>query len=166
MQFPLQQLLTQTWKSGSLQLTFIKNCMSAFLTKKDKSLAFGKLKNKVPTISDLLEIKERGEPPEAIEVWQSVDLVERLILLSETRGLYQRVRQVFENPLKQHPEYLLLSISKARPSVGNVLIDELLSFLLPLFLGNHANSTVVLQKLWEFNEALFIRGVCELCKHD
>lgn len=46
------------------------------------------------------------------------------------------------------------------------MLDELLSILLPLFLGNHANSSIVLQKLFELNKSLFIRGICELCKHD
>ena len=50
--------------------------------------------------------------------------------------------------------------------MGNILIDELLSILLPLFLGNHANSSLVLQRLCESNKSLFIRGICELCKHD
>ena len=44
------------------------------------------------------------------------------------------------------PEYLLITLSLAKPSVGNIVIDELLSVLLPLFLGNKVNSSVVLQK--------------------
>lgn len=100
------------------------------------------------------------------EVWQSVELVERLIILSEAQGLFSRVRKVLEHPLNALPEYLLITLSLAKPSVGNIVIDELLSVLLPLFLGNHVNSSVVLQKLFETNKSLFIRGICELCKHD
>lgn len=140
--------------------------MVQYVHKKDKSILFNKLKNKTQTISDLAEIKERGEPTEVIDVWQSVDLVERLIILSETSGLYKQVRKVFDNPLKQLPEYLLLSLSLAKPPVGNVLLDEILSILMPIFLGNHINSSIVLQKLFELNSALFITGICELCKHD
>ena len=103
------------------------------------------MKSKTSTIPDLHDIKERGESAETIEVWQSVDLVERLVILSESHGLFVKVRKVFEHPIKQLPEYLLLSLSLAKPSVGNVMIDELLSILLPLFLGNHTNSTIVLQ---------------------
>ena len=50
--------------------------------------------------------------------------------------------------------------------MGNVLLDEILSILMPIFLGNHINSSVVLQKLFELNSALFITGICELCKSD
>jgi len=46
------------------------------------------------------------------------------------------------------------------------MLDELLSVLMPTFLGNHANSSVVLLKLFENNKSLFIRGICESCKHD
>lgn len=95
-----------------------------------------------------------------------MDLVERLIILSEQPGLFVKVRKVFEKPIKQLPEYLLLSISLAKPSCGNIMLDEVLSILMPLFLGNHTNSSVVLQKLFESNQSLFIRGICELCKHD
>lgn len=164
--FPLQSLLSQQWNSSSLQLTFIRNCVAQYISKKDKFIQFNKLENKAPPIADLQEVKERGEPAETIEVWQSVDLVERLVILSESPGLFVRVRKTFEHPIKQLPEYLLLSLSLAKPSVGNVLIDELLSILLPLFLGDHVNSSVVLQQLFKSNHSLFIRGICELCKHD
>ena len=42
--------------------------------KKEKSVQFNKLKNKTPAMPDLQEVKERGEPAETIEVWQSVDI--------------------------------------------------------------------------------------------
>jgi CCR4-NOT transcription complex subunit 1 len=114
----------------------------------------------------LQEIKERGEPAESIEIWQCIDLVERLVILSESPNLFVKVKKMFEGPLKQLPEYLLLNLSCAKPPVGNIMIDELLSILMPIFLGNHANSSIVLQKLFELNSSLFIRGICELCKHD
>ena len=46
------------------------------------------------------------------------------------------------------------------------MLDELLSLLLPQFLGNHINSILVLQALWRNNQALMIRSICELCRHD
>lgn len=67
--FPLQSLLSQQWKSSALQLTFIRNCISQYVSKKDKFIQFNKLENKAPTIPDLQEVKERGETSETIEVW-------------------------------------------------------------------------------------------------
>ena len=46
------------------------------------------------------------------------------------------------------------------------MLDELLSLLLPQFLGNHNNSILVLQALWRNNQDLMIRSICELCRHD
>jgi hypothetical protein len=45
-------------------------------------------------------MKDRAEPLESIEVWQSVDLIERLIILSENQGLFVPVRKLFDHPLK------------------------------------------------------------------
>jgi hypothetical protein len=66
--------------------------VNQYIAKKEKTILFNKLKNKMSTINDLAEIKERGEPSEVIDVWQSVDLVERLIVLSETAGMFFKVR--------------------------------------------------------------------------
>jgi hypothetical protein len=76
------------------------------------------------------------------------------------------VRNIFEYPIKNLPDYILLTLSLAKPYKGNLMIDELLSLLLPPFLGNHINSIPVLQALWRNNQALMIRGICELCRHD
>jgi CCR4-NOT transcription complex subunit 1 len=68
--------------------------------------------------------------------------------------------------LKQVPEYLLLTLSQCKPQRNTLLNDELLSLLMPQFLGNHINSIIVLQALWRNNQALMIRAICELCRHD
>ncbi len=115
-------------------------------------------------LDELTGIKEKVTP-EFLHVWLSVDLVEKLLNLSNTI-YFARVRSIFEAPLKQIPEYLLLTLSLCKPPKNSLLLDELLSVLLPQFLGNHANSIIVLQALWKNNQALMIRGICELCRHD
>jgi len=60
-----------------------------------------------------------------------VDLVERLLILSDSHH-FHKVRSLFEAPLKQLPEYLLLTLSLCKPPMkGSLMIDELLSLLLP-----------------------------------
>lgn len=49
--------------------------------------------------------------------------------------------------------------------MGAHLLDDVLSTLLPVFITNPA-STVLLKKLWEFNQNLMIRGICECCRHE
>lgn len=102
---------------------------------------------------------------ELVEVWTSPELVERLIALADI-GLFEEVRTLFEQPLEQLPEYLLLTITKCQFATGcHALLDELLTSLMTTFLSTHPNSLPVLKKLWDFNKDLLIRGVCELCNH-
>jgi hypothetical protein len=115
-------------------------------------------------LDELTGIKDKVSN-EFLHVWLSVDLVERLLIISDSHH-FHKVRAMFEAPLKQLPEYLLLSISLCRANKGSLMIDEMLSLLMPQFLGNHINSIVVLQALWKNNQALMIRAVCELCRHD
>ena len=68
--------------------------------------------------------------PEVLHVWTSVDLVERLIQLSDSHS-FNKVRILFDYPVKNIPEYLLLAIGLTKPSKGNLMIDEILSLLLP-----------------------------------
>ena len=37
---------------------------------------------------------------------------------------------------------------------------------MPIFLVNQANSVPVLKRLWDLNQALMIRGICESCRHE
>mmetsp|Transcript_9013 Transcript_9013/g.8417 ORF Transcript_9013/g.8417 Transcript_9013/m.8417 type:complete len:87 (+) Transcript_9013:786-1046(+) len=73
---------------------------------------------------------------------------------------------MFESPMKSVPEYLLLTLSLSKAKQGGLMLDELFSHLLPLFLGNHINSIPVLQHLWKNNQQLMIKGIYELYKHD
>lgn len=92
--------------------------------------------------------------------------MERLIILSDSTCLFKKIRRIFDYPIQHIPDYLLLSLSLCKPNCGNLMLDEILSILMPIFLGNHDNSAVVLSHLFDNNQALFIRGICELCKHD
>ena len=76
------------------------------------------------------------------------------------------MREIFDTPLRVVPEHLLLTLSKCNITQGGLLIDELLSFLMPMFLGLNINSIPVLKKLWDFNQQLMIRSICELCTPD
>ena len=167
LRFPLQELIRQQWKHPQLQLAFIHNCMQLSLAKKEMDhIQFGKLANRCAHVA---EFSFSGRPevtPQLVDIWTCVDLVERLVLLSEFRGLFMPVRHCFEHAIKHLPEYLTLSISLAKPYSGNVMLDELLSRLMPQFFGEHANGISLLQNLHTKNKKLFIRSICELAKHD
>ena len=96
----------------------------------------------IPSPTDVL--------PSFIDVWTNPELLEQLFSISE-RGLYQQVHQLFKEPIDKMPDYFLLTISKCNFTGGNLLLDEVLSTLMPIFLTNQA-SINVLRKLWDFNQ--------------
>lgn len=100
-----------------------------------------------------------------VTTWCSIDLIERLVELSDSR-YYMRVRELFEIPIKSCPEYLVIALAQTQPQGGNFLLDELYGVLLPLFLGNHVNSILVLEKLWSINPRLVMKAICNLYRYD
>ncbi|WAR11775.1 CNOT1-like protein [Mya arenaria] len=81
-----------------------------------------------------------------IATWKSLDLVELLLRLSE-QGHYQQVSELFKFPIQNCPDMLVLALLQISPS-WNTLKQELISMLMPMFLGNHPNSAVVLHYAW------------------
>lgn len=81
-----------------------------------------------------------------IATWKSLDLVESLLRLSEA-GHYQQVSELFKFPIQNCPDMLVLALLQITPT-WNTLKQELISTLMPIFLGNHPNSAVVLHYAW------------------
>ncbi|KAL5022887.1 hypothetical protein ScPMuIL_002042 [Solemya velum] len=81
-----------------------------------------------------------------IATWKSLDLVETLLRLSDA-GHHQQITELFKFPLQNCPDMLVLALLQITPS-WNTLKQELISMLMPIFLGNHPNSAVVLHYAW------------------
>ncbi|KAK3085676.1 hypothetical protein FSP39_006989 [Pinctada imbricata] len=81
-----------------------------------------------------------------IATWKSLDLVETLLRLSES-GHYQQISELFKFPIQSCPDMLVLALLQITPT-WNTLKQELISLLMPIFLGNHPNSAVVLHYAW------------------
>ena len=140
----------------------IKNAIRCYISADDRSFNFSRSNRKVALMQEMPLQNE--VLPSFIDVWTGPELLETLFSLSE-RGLYQQVHQLLQEPIEKMPDYLLLTISKCTFSDGNLLLDEILSTLMPIFLTNQT-SINVLRKLWEFNQNLMIRGICECCRHE
>jgi hypothetical protein len=70
-----------------------------YIEKKEKSIYFSKAgERRQDLIEELTGIKEKVTV-EFLHVWLSVDLVERLLILSDSH-YFTRVRQLFEAPMK------------------------------------------------------------------
>lgn len=62
------------------------------------------------------------------------------------------------------PEYLLLSLIKAKLKTGQLLADELANRTLPIFLIGNVNSVPILTEIWSVNKELIISTITELYK--
>ncbi|XP_021112627.1 CCR4-NOT transcription complex subunit 1 isoform X9 [Heterocephalus glaber] len=89
-------------------------------------------------------------PPEddnrEIATWKSLDLIESLLRLAEV-GQYEQVKQLFNFPIKHCPDMLVLALLQINTS-WHTLRHELISTLMPIFLGNHPNSAIILHYAW------------------
>lgn len=97
---------------------------------------------------------------------KSLDLVESLLRLSEV-GHYEQVKQLFSFPIKHCPDMLVLALLQISTS-WHTLRHELISTLMPIFLGNHPNSAIILHYAWHgqvggFNISLKRRKVLFCC---
>ncbi|XP_063392578.1 CCR4-NOT transcription complex subunit 1 isoform X1 [Cydia fagiglandana] len=98
-----------------------------------------------PVSIDLLK-----SPPETdnkeIATWRCLYLVE-LLLYAADRDYYVQVHELFKFPLQHCPDILLLALLQISPPI-TVFRQELLTTLIPIFLGNHPNSAIILHHAW------------------
>lgn len=89
---------------------------------------------------------DKGYDVKEIAIWKSIDLLDILLSLSDA-GNYPVIQDMFQFPILHCPDLLLLGLTQVSSPV-NVLRQELIGALLPIFLGNHINSGVLLQYIW------------------
>lgn len=89
-------------------------------------------------------------PPESdnkeIATWRSLNLIEVLLHISEC-GFYPQTQELFKFPIQHCPDVLVLGLLQISPPV-TMLRQELLTNLMPIFLGNHPNSAIILHHAW------------------
>ncbi|CAJ0873961.1 16678_t:CDS:2 [Entrophospora sp. SA101] len=86
--------------------------------------------------------------------WNSLELIETLIKMADT-DLFEDVRVTFELSIKQAPELICLGLVQIqRP--WNSLHIEFVNRLLSTFLTGHLNSTLVLSRIWNIDNNIFI----------
>lgn len=81
-----------------------------------------------------------------IAIWKSIELLDILLSLSDA-GSYPIIQDLFQFPIIHCPDLLLLGLAQMSSPV-NVLRQEMIAALLPIFFGNHINSGVILQYIW------------------
>jgi hypothetical protein len=102
----------------------LTNAINAYISGEDKTFSFAKCAKKIGPLSDLQDAN-----PALIDVWSSPEVVQVLLGLSESCS-YKNVRQIFDSPIAQCPQYLLLALSQVKLTSGFILVDELISVLM------------------------------------
>ncbi|XP_060741470.1 CCR4-NOT transcription complex subunit 1 isoform X2 [Tachysurus vachellii] len=136
--FPVD-LIYRPWKHAEGQLSFIQQSLMS-----PEVFCFADYPCHAVVI-DILKAPPEDDNRE-IATWKSLDLVESLLRLSEV-GQYEQVKQLFSFPIKHCPDMLVLALLQISTS-WHTLRHELISTLMPIFLGNHPNSAIILHYAW------------------
>ncbi|XP_070827598.1 CCR4-NOT transcription complex subunit 1 isoform X7 [Chaetodon trifascialis] len=136
--FPVD-LIYRPWKHAEGQLSFIQHSLMS-----PEVFCFADYPCHTVAI-DILKAPPEDDNRE-IATWKSLDLVESLLRLSEV-GQYEQVKQLFGFPIKHCPDMLVLALLQISTS-WHTLRHELISTLMPIFLGNHPNSAIILHYAW------------------
>uniref|UniRef100_A0A3Q2V0L1 CCR4-NOT transcription complex subunit 1 n=1 Tax=Haplochromis burtoni TaxID=8153 RepID=A0A3Q2V0L1_HAPBU len=136
--FPVD-LIYRPWKHAEGQLSFIQHSLM-----NPDVFCFADYPCHTVAI-DILKAPPEDDNRE-IATWKSLDLVESLLRLSEV-GQYEQVKQLFSFPIKHCPDMLVLALLQITTS-WHTLRHELISTLMPIFLGNHPNSAIILHYAW------------------
>ncbi|KAM3608781.1 uncharacterized protein V6R79_004573 [Siganus canaliculatus] len=136
--FPVD-LIYRPWKHAEGQLSFIQHSLMS-----PEVFSFADYPCHTVAI-DILKAPPEDDNRE-IATWKSLDLVESLLRLSEA-GQYEQVKQLFGFPIKHCPDMLVLALLQISTS-WHTLRHELISTLMPIFLGNHPNSAIILHYAW------------------
>ncbi|XP_037941750.1 CCR4-NOT transcription complex subunit 1 isoform X3 [Teleopsis dalmanni] len=78
--------------------------------------------------------------------WKSLHLIDVLLYVAD-QGYYSQVHEIFKFPMQQCPDVLFLSLLHLSPPL-TALRQELFNQLIPTFLTNHPNSSVILASAW------------------
>lgn len=96
-------------------------------------------------------------PPEPdnkkLASWKCLGLLETLLNLLENGGLYSQVQDLLKEPVQHCPDVLVLGLLQLTQPMTK-LRQELLSSLIPVFLGNHPNSAIILHHVWHAQSPL------------
>ncbi|XP_018116117.1 CCR4-NOT transcription complex subunit 1 isoform X2 [Xenopus laevis] len=136
--FPVD-LIYRPWKNAEGQLSFIQH----LLLNPDVFCFADYPCHAVAT--DILKAPPEDDNRE-IATWKSLDLIESLLRLAEL-GQYEQVKPLFAYPIKHCPDMLVLALLQIN-TTWHTLRHELISTLMPIFLGNHPNSAIILHYAW------------------
>jgi CCR4-NOT transcription complex subunit 1 len=141
-QFPVDTFLRR-WNNAEGQASLLKACLNAANC---DIFSFADYPFHAVATDMLKTTGDKSYDAKEIAVWKSMELLDLLLNLSDG-GVYPIVQEVFQFPMTHCPDILILGLIQIS-SPMNVLRQNLISALFPVFLGNHINSGVILQYAW------------------
>ncbi|KAE9611238.1 putative CCR4-Not complex component, Not1, CCR4-NOT transcription complex subunit 1, HEAT [Lupinus albus] len=155
--FPLHAICGSVWKNTEGQLSFLKYAVSA----PPEVFTFAHSARQLAYIDAVNGSKlQTGHSNHA---WACLDLLDVLCQLAE-RGHANSVRPIFEYPLKQCPEVLLLGMAHINTAYS-LFQHEICLTVFPMILKSTDGSGMILH-LWHVNPNLVLRGVMDSQKDD
>lgn len=160
-QFP-QEIVLGRWKHIRSQVFFLENL---FTIGKPEMIFFNELKSKKKASMDFQPNFKNNQnfSPGKIELWSCLDLVERLIELSDS-AYFMKVKTIIDDAVKKCPDIFLVSLTQIKPIKGGALFDEVFSQLFPEYFNNYANSNSLINSMWKNNPSMLTRALAQIYK--
>jgi hypothetical protein len=136
------ELILGRWKHQRSQVFFLSN---VFSIGKVELVFLHDFKSRRKAVLDFTpNIKNNSSiTPGKLELWSCLDLVERLVELSDGPN-FMKVKAIFEEPIKKCSDILIASMSQIKPTKGGALFDEIFSSIFAEFFNNYANQSSVI----------------------
>ncbi|KAF2071681.1 hypothetical protein CYY_006997 [Polysphondylium violaceum] len=151
--FPLHYIFDRIWLNSLGQISFI----TAALPCLDFPLYLSSKKRLEQSMVEKLS--------PLIANWNSVSLIEILLQLSEVdKDHLHYIRTLFEFPLKNCPDILLLGLLSIQNCKNNQLRNQMISILFPILL--HHNYQSYLFQLWKDYPNLIVQGMADIYSKD
>ncbi|KAI9365956.1 CCR4-Not complex component, Not1-domain-containing protein [Zopfochytrium polystomum] len=159
--FPINAFFGRWLENPQGQFSFLKNAIQALPDLFSVSAAARRV---IPTNSNPALLK--GLPPVLLnQPWNSLDLIETLLLLEAVPDITEDVRTLLELATQQFPELMVLGLAQLTIPWTS-LHKELASNLVILFLVGHPSSSFVLPLLWQISQQLCLAGLVHLYSKD
>lgn len=147
--FPVDQLFRR-WSHSDAQLHLIQTVLR-------NSDVFSFADYQCPIVS--VDMLKTPPPPDQdskdLANWRCLPLVDLLLHLSQVENgrFYGTIQDLFKFPVQNCPDVLVLALLQCSATSQNtasvpMLKQELLTSLVPIFLGNHPNSGIILHTAW------------------
>ncbi|XP_050425870.1 CCR4-NOT transcription complex subunit 1-like [Adelges cooleyi] len=136
--FPIKMFYYQ-WTNSDSQMSLLQYCLQ-----NSDIFCFNDYPCRRVNV-DFLNVRP-GTENQDINNWRSIDLVDALFGLAE-RGHCYEIQDCLKYPVHNCPDILALALIQSNEPL-NIIRHEVFSVIFSIFLGNHSNSDIVLNRAW------------------